>query len=120
MHVLDEVYQPYNAKTCILLHIITMTKQQTIGSPNAAPQGVGAPESDDLITIRPSDLLAGLVAEYQEYFDGFSGASLAQLEAEARWIALGGIERALLQHSRSTRMPLTGVGATQMDFRVSD
>jgi len=72
----------------------------------AAPHGDGAP--DDLITIRRSDLVEAMVVEYLNFFGGLSSASLSQLEAEARWIAVGGIQCAVLQYLPSRLTPLFG------------
>lgn len=63
MHVLTEVQRLLDHKICILLHIITMTKQHTTGIPGTAPvdsSGAGAPEFD--VEITPQMMDAGIYA----------------------------------------------------------
>lgn len=63
MHVLTEVQRLLDHKICILLHIITMTKQHTTGIPGTVPvdsAGAGVPRFD--VEITPQMMDAGVYA----------------------------------------------------------
>ena len=70
-----------------------MTKQGSLCSGTAAPKVAGAP--DDVIVVSRSALMDGLIREMLEFFDDPARGGPSLHESEARWIALGGVDRAL-------------------------
>ena len=74
--------------------IITLTKHiQDIASVPHPESDAGAP--DEVLTIRHSDLVEGMVAELLDYFSDARVTGVRLLELQARLLAVGGIERAL-------------------------
>jgi hypothetical protein len=71
-----------------------MTKHPTSPSSAAAPQGDGAPDFDDLITLRRSDLVTAIAAEMVDFYSGPYGPGAVR-QTEARYIVHEGIDRAL-------------------------
>src|ERR1700736_5691048 len=109
---------PQNAKICILLHIITMTKQHTVDIHTAVPAespGTGAP---DLVTIPLSLLVREIAAEMFEYFD-WPRAGPELSEPAALLLASAGVQRAMLVCSLPRSYPVSSIGDAEFPEAVA-
>jgi len=69
----------------------------------AAPDGDGAPDLNEILTLSRSVLMEGMVAELLDFFDWPRGRELS--EFQARLIAAGGVRRAVAAYSTAKRCP---------------
>lgn len=78
---------PKIRKRCILLHIITLTKQGTMCSFVAAPEGDGAPDELNLALAASRERFVGLVSQVLVSEDETSGSLTRLSKSRARQIA---------------------------------